>query len=274
MSVGCGTILSYFFSGDDLSHRLFPLWCQTSRSSRVSRRGAGGSRGEVSNALIVLPELVDIAATYYDFDSWKENDPSFHLHLIGLSKRFGVVFVAGTRIPCDIQGITRYYNGSLLITSGGMQELHRKNADGVPQHDVVPYIGLLATNPKIVENVAIGSIICGDLDLPICYGESLFGCDTIFTKFAKISAQSQRPKIVAIPSFMKQDVFELSTPGGPNEGKWRGYYIVLANSRSDPDGHESFIATPEGDFVRTSEGRKNELSTYLIAELDWRKSRS
>jgi hypothetical protein len=220
----------------------------------------------VLGSLIVLPELVDIRTSYYCHKQWKDYDATFASHLVNLAGRFSVIFVAGLRVP-NSNGGRKCYNASVLVTANEATILHLKNECDMPQH-CDAYEGLLQTNPMTIENILLGSIICADVNRPICYRDSLDPRETIFGKFDKIDRQNQWPRVVCIPSFMRKNFFSIDS-GHLYEKKWRGHYVVVANSRSDSIGHESFIALPNGDIVKSSIGKKNEISTHPILKVDW-----
>jgi len=219
----------------------------------------------VVGSLIVLPELIDIRTSYYRYDQWKDYDQTFASQLATLARKFSLIFVAGMRVPKN-HGAPRFYNGSVLITPARPVILHLKTECDVPQH-IDRYEGLLETNPTTIDNILLGSVICADANRPMCQRNPISGPETIFRRFEKNDRQNQRTRVIGIPAFMskRSDFFGLDS-GHLNETKWRGYYIVLANSRSDPIGHESFIAAPNGDVVKSSVGKKNEISTHPILE--------
>lgn len=216
---------------------------------------------EASHTLLVLPEMIDVMADYAGGE-WGKYDPDFKTRLQRLCSEFNLAMIAGLRVPAGA-GEASYYNGAVLITSQGIQELHRKNgADG---EDYVSYNGLLDTNPALLDNLTVGAVICMDVEAPFCRWGDGQGDKNLFNRFQSRDAGQQDFKIIGIPANMSHaSGFNMIGEKELRNPVWRGHFVVLANSHAD--GHPSYIAKPDLQIVSTMTGETNRVVLYHLIE--------
>jgi predicted amidohydrolase len=186
--------------------------------------------GDLSGSLVVLPEAFNNGRPYYDHPQMSPLFSAANVlrSLADLAIRHQASFVVGLLDPPN--------NSCAIVRPDGWQMLSHKKTDDTSRN-YVPWLGTDPANPITVEDIAIGVLLCKDVDCP---GSLIADLDAL---------QASR-SVVCIPACMSAVYFSGEYL---NSLCWSGKYLVLANSR--PDGCDSFITNNRRQKVASTADR-------------------
>jgi len=174
---------------------------------------AANADQEIGGSLIVLPEAFNIGKGYREVGDCN-HDPSVLFHLEDIASRLNITFVAGLIIK-TASGPDPPYSSAYVVDSSGFTLISHK---AKPDYGKTPYtpcsIGCDVANPFTRGEIAIGALICVDIDTP--RHEAVL---------KRLKATDTANRILCIPGCLGNQ-FSVSniTQTSP------GCYVIVANS--------------------------------------------
>lgn len=200
-------------------------------------------RQELIDALLVLPECIDIKEPYNLSENGAPFDPRFREQIELISKDFQISFVAGMRTEKDPGDILS--SAYFVSPRGSIVMCHKRNNDKSGYYRPYDSEDEEENNPVIFNFTAVAAVICMDVQNKYCY----------MIREALVKMELTQ-KVVCIPAHMSLDWFCIQNIGG----HWNGMTVILANS--DPSGIDSFITDESGNKIRSFGGSKNKIVLF------------
>ena len=224
---------------------------------RALKGSLDGCREDCCGSLVVTPEVIDVRADYAEVEQWARFVPEFRDELRDVASEYGITLVAGMRVRAP--GDEKYYNASVLISETLDVDLHYKNCiDNGESKGMVRGAGLLSGNPFEIEDFAVGSLVCVDMDtgtLPGVKWELIEG----------LRKSECTHSVVAIPASTNQLRLRNDSDRKKLRTDWEGYLVVFANSNPNPDADPSLVAFNQ-EVVSPDPIPSNHVFLYPLAE--------